>query len=226
LNLFTTLPQIARGEKFSRAIISSINNPGLEAIRKKYKADRTFQDGRKYLNATWYVRDNVARAMMLGLHESKAKTILDIGCGAGYFALACTYFGHRVIGFDLPEKEFYREMAELFSTERFEGILRPLEPFPLNTSISFDLITAYSVTFAKKFGSNGKADWSRAEWEFFLNDICRFLRPGGAIFLRLNVPNAFGLYDRKRFEHFHDLPKGLIGNIVNKREIFIVRSSA
>jgi hypothetical protein len=55
----------------------------------------------------------------------------------------------------------------------------PLPPL----GAQFDVITAYMICF-----NDHKTDhiWGPAEWDFFLNDLLRHLRPGGKIRLEFN----------------------------------------
>ena len=122
------------------------------------------------------------RVIELGLDKAARVSVLDLGCGAGYFLYCCKYLGHNVHGIDLPDYEFYRDMIALWN-------------------VSMTGFTAHQICFN---GHKTEGLWGVDEWDFFLNDLKEhFLNPGGVIALEFNEEPAIGFYTsevRKYFE--------------------------
>ena len=146
LNVIRSFALLPSAEPHVRAVLKSIDAAGLDDLRVKYAGDPDFRNGRKYLRSAWYLRENVVRALTLGLKDSSPLRVLDIGSGAGYFLLACRHFGHEGIGVDLPGKPFYADMFRLLGLHRVEAAVMPKQPLR-EVAGTFDLITAFAVTF-------------------------------------------------------------------------------
>jgi len=139
------------------------------------------EDTKKYLRASWYLREGLCRAKALGLHREGPLRILDLGSGAGYFLVAARSMGHEVHGFDRDGNELYNRISDAFGLPRFLGRIAAFES--LDVPLKFDLITAFSVTFDR---DAERHRWRRDEWQFLLQDLRRLLADHGRIFLRLN----------------------------------------
>jgi len=70
-------------------------------------------DSYTYFDKQLWLRPKMMRVIELGLNESVQASVLDLGCGAGYFLYCRKYLGHNVHGIDLPDYEFYRDMIAL-----------------------------------------------------------------------------------------------------------------
>lgn len=217
-NFAAALPNLIAGERHYARIVRALDRNAIRAIIRRFAAEPGFRDGRKYLRLRWYLRDSVARAVALGLHRHDSIRVLDLGSGAGYFLLACRHFGHEVMGFDKPANRFYEAMFRHFRLPRVEGQISPLQRIQ-GLDGQFDLITAFAVTFANT-GRNGKLDyWGKEEWSYFFADMRARLRPGGRLFLRLNIAHMRGLLDRGRFSYLHEPVAGFQVRIFNRREV-------
>ena len=140
------------------------------------------------------------RVIELGLDKSAQASVLDLGCGAGYFLYCCKYLGHSVHGIDLPDYEFYRDMIALWGVSRTGFRIEAYKNLPaLNKR--FDFVTAHQICFN---GHKTEGLWGVDEWDFFINDLEEhFLNPGGVIALEFNEEPSIGFYTsevRKYFE--------------------------
>jgi len=136
------------------------------------------------------LRTAVSRALRLGLADSRGLRILDVGCGAGFFIAVAKHFQHDCLGTDIPAERIAAPVAKTYDTclrafrcyeQRSVLTVQPYVPLPL--SESFDLITAGLICF-NEYPSG--ATWSRPEWEFFIADVTKHLRPGGRLYLEFN----------------------------------------
>ena len=225
LNVIRSFALLPSAEPHVRAVLKSIDAAGLDDLRVKYAGDPDFRNGRKYLRSAWYLRENVVRALTLGLKDSSPLRVLDIGSGAGYFLLACRHFGHEGIGVDLPGKPFYADMFRLLGLHRVEAAVMPKQPLR-EVAGTFDLITAFAVTFDRLRSGRDAPRWTAAEWDFFLDDMRRLLRPGGRLFLRLNLHDVRGLHDRQEYAVFYRPVPGFSVRVLNRREISFVRTDS
>jgi SAM-dependent methyltransferase len=136
----------------------------------------------KYADAVPWMKTNIERVQDLKLQRSPPQEILDLGCGGGFFLYICQQLGHRCLGLDIDGFPLYGELIELFQVERKIWEIKTSEPLP-DLGRKFDWITAFSTGFNRK---PDKSLWGPREWDFFLNDLKKHLRPGGKIFLALN----------------------------------------
>ena len=178
-----------------------------EAIRNRSLIDDPSAEGscivhtslRKYIDAQHWIENAVARAVAADLDSRAPLSVLDLGCGAGWFLLTARHFGHRAMGMDLGDNRMYNELIELLGLDRKVHCIDPFVSLP-DFGRSFDLITGYMVYFNFfDFGKGARA-WGPAEWRFFLDDVRRVLVPGGHLRLELNrggfylPPNERGVY--------------------------------
>ena len=156
-------------------------------------------DSYKYFDKQLWLRSKMMRAIELGLDKSSPLSVLDIGCGAGYFLYCCKYLGHDVHGMDLPHYEFYRDMIALFGVPRTGFRIEPYKRLPV-LGKRFDVVTAHQICFN---GHKTERLWGPEEWEFFLNDLQEnLLEPGGTIALEFNEEPEIGFYTNEVRRYF------------------------
>jgi len=134
------------------------------------------------------IRKFIETIQDLWLDRSPPLSILDLGCGAGYFAYLCKLFGHNAMGLDMDEEPLYRETLPLLDVRRVVSRIEAQVPLP-DLGQRFDLITASRVCFQYKRWPEkvNRQEWSCDDWKFFINDIrTRFLKPHGRLFLQFN----------------------------------------
>jgi SAM-dependent methyltransferase len=152
----------------------------------------------KYADVKRWLRLNIRRAQDLKLHRSPPQSVLDLGCGGGFFLFVAQELGHSALGLDIDVFPLFTELLDLFQVERRVWAIRRHEPLPA-LARKFDLITAFSIDFNRE--SKREWWWGPQEWAFFLDDLKRHLNPGGRIFLGLN-PRGDGEYYTPELREF------------------------
>lgn len=162
-------------------LFAKIDQAKLAGIQAQYAGSK--EHYAKYADVKRWLRLNIVRAQDLKLHRCAPKSVLDLGCGGGFFLFILQQLGHTCQGLDIDEFPLFTQLLELFGVDRRIWTIRPYEPLP-DFGRKFDLITAFSIDFNRE----SKRDWwwAPAEWAFFLDDLGRHLNPGGRIFLGLN----------------------------------------
>jgi SAM-dependent methyltransferase len=162
-------------------IYARINHPKLAAIQAEYAGSK--EHYAKYADVRRWLQLNIIRAQDLKLHRCPPKSVLDLGCGGGFFLYVCQHLGHSCLGLDIDVFPLFTQLLDLFGVERRVWAIQPFEPLP-DLGRKFDLITAFSIDFNRI----SKQDWwwGPEQWAFFLDDLGRYLNPGGRIFLALN----------------------------------------
>jgi SAM-dependent methyltransferase len=178
-------------------LLAAIDETQLAGIQARYGAST--EHYAKYAKVERWLRLNIRRAQDLKLHRSSPQSVLDLGCGGGFFLFVLQQLGHSCLGLDIDEYPLFTELLELLRVERRVWTIRPHEPLP-DLGRKFDLITAFSIDFNRE----SKRDWwwGPAEWGFFLDDLKRHLNPGGRIFLGLNPRNDGEYYSPELCEFF------------------------
>jgi SAM-dependent methyltransferase len=143
----------------------------------------------KYADVERWMRLNIERVQDLGLHRCPPQDILDLGCGGGFFLYICQQLGHRCLGLDLEWFPVFTDLLNLLGVERRTWEIKAFQPLP-DLGREFDWITAFSTGFNRV----KKKPWRVAEWEFFLDDLEKHLRPGGKMFFALNPEGKGGRY--------------------------------
>lgn len=194
-----------------RSILREIDTGAIDGLRTQVRSEyeRDPKGAAKYPDHAFWLRAAIVQAARVGLHTGHSRRVLDLGCGPGYFLAACRHFGHQALGTDIPEDLFsdterfvYKQMFLAHRCRKQSLLIRPYELLAIDGT--FDVISAFLVCF-----NNHKRqdEWSRAEWEFFLDDALSHLRPGGKLYMELNLNTA-----RYGTLRWYDLPtKALFG---------------
>ena len=163
-------------------VIETIDPAGFEQIRRRYTVADAGADWPKYLDLDRWIGVNIRRIRQLELDLSRPKSILDLGCGAGYFLYIAQLLGHSGVGLDMDRLPMFREITRLLGVRRVVQRIQAFRPLP-NFGQKFDVITAFMICF-----NNHKMPglWGVPEWEFFLVDLKKHIRPRGRIWLELN----------------------------------------
>lgn len=140
----------------------------------------------KYLTLVPWLQKRFRTAAKLGLINTSPAKILDIGCGPSHFGYICSFYGHEVVGVDMPGDEIFEALNEFFNTTRVEHRVEPMQSLP--SLGKFDLITAISAAFYHK---SDRTLFAREEWEYFLDDLDSHLSPNGRVYLKLNAKRKF-----------------------------------
>ena len=166
----------------TQRVIDTIDPVGFEQIRRRYAVADPGADWPKYLDLDRWIGVNIRRIRQLELDLARPKRILDLGCGAGYFLYIAQLLGHSGVGLDMDRLPMFREITRLLGVRRVVQRIQAFRPLP-NLGQKFDVITAFMICF-----NNHKMPglWGAPEWEFFLDDLGKYLRPRGRVWLELN----------------------------------------
>ena len=176
-------------------LMHSLDHDALKALLK-YKEDTGHPQYRKYFNAQYWLQQNVRRALYLGLNRRPPMDVLDIGAGFGYFPYVAKFYGHRVIGIDLPGDTLFNKAAEFLGIDRRDYTIKPKTKMPAyktdNKKVRFDFVTAFQVCF------NGHIEgeiWDAEEWDFFLEDLFKnHMKENGKVYLEMNWSQHIGAW--------------------------------
>jgi SAM-dependent methyltransferase len=163
-------------------IIETIDRPNFQQIRQRYAVEDPGEDWPKYLNLERWIDINIRRIREIELDLTRRKRILDLGCGAGYFLHIAQLLGHKGLGLDVDYVPMFAEITSLLGVRRVISRIEPFTPLP-DLGEEFDLITAFMICFNNHKQPNL---WDVPEWEFFLDDLAKYLTPRGRVWLELN----------------------------------------
>lgn len=163
-------------------VIQTIDAARFEEILRRYVVNDPGEDWPKYLDLNRWIYLNIRRIRRLELDLAPRQRILDLGCGAGYFAYIAQLLGHDVTGLDIGNVPMFTEITRLLGVPRVTWCIQAFAPLP-DFGKKFDLITAYMICFNEH---KQPGLWGVPEWEFFLDDLASHLAPGGRVWLELN----------------------------------------
>lgn len=179
-------------------VIQTIDREEFEQIRRQYAVDNPGDDWPKYLDLDRWIDINIRRVRRLELDLAPPKRILDLGCGAGYFAYIARLLGHNVLGLDVDEVRMFTDITDLLGVQRAIWRIQPFVAMP-DLRRKFDLITAFMICFN---GHKQAGLWGVAEWEFFLDDLAKHLARSGRVCLELNREYDGTCYTPELKEYF------------------------
>jgi SAM-dependent methyltransferase len=172
-----------------RPLLDKIDKERLREIQLSYGTST--ENYAKYAHVERWLKRHIKKIQDLRLHRSPPKEILDLGCGGGFFLFIAKQFGHSVTGLDIDEFPLFGELLDLFEVPRKVWTIKPFEPLP-DFERKFDWITAFSTRFNRD--REDRHVWGVKEWEFFLDDLARRLRPAGKVFLEINSGKTRSYY--------------------------------
>jgi SAM-dependent methyltransferase len=185
----------------ANAIIDTIDREKFEQIYERYAVDDPGEDWPKYLDLPRWIDINIRRIRDVELDIVTRKRILDLGCGAGYFAYIAQLLGHEVVGLDLDDLPMFAESTQMLGVRRVIWRVQPFVPLP-DLGDKFDVVTAFMICF----NNHKQPDlWGVPEWEFFLDDLSRHLTPRGRVWLELNREYDETFYTPQLREFFESL---------------------
>jgi SAM-dependent methyltransferase len=193
--------RLLRTNRFSldtKRVIETIDPSGFEHIRQRYAVANPGADWPKYLDLDRWIEINIRRIRELELDLSRSKRILDLGCGAGYFLYIAQLLGHSGLGLDMDRVAMFRDITRLLGVRRVVQRIEAFRPLP-DFGQKFDLITAFMICF-----NDHKMPglWKMPEWDFFLDDLAKHLKPRGRVWLELNQEYDGAFYTPELKEFF------------------------
>jgi len=219
------LMELFKTEFYYRKVIKNIDLKLLINLHNHLK-DKIKEDpecAAKYTDFSFWLRQNVIHVLKLRLDRKGPIKILDLGCGAGYFLSITKYFGHNSHGLDTSNKLLteiesvvFNGINKLLNNKVKRITISPFKKTPIESR--YDLITGFLVTFNNHKKNN---EWSKPEWEYFIEDIKDKLNDGGLIYMELNENRErYGkllYYDKDTFNYFKKSGK------VDKNQIIIMK---
>ena len=177
--------RLLRTNRFSldtRRVIETIDPARFEQIRGRYAVANPGADWPKYLDLDRWIEINIRRIREVELDLSRPKRILDLGCGAGYFLYIAQLLGHSGLGLDMDRVAMFRDITRLLGVRRVVQRIEAFRPLP-DFGQKFDLITAFMICFNEH---KMPGLWKVPEWDFFLDNLAKHLKPRGRVWLELN----------------------------------------
>jgi SAM-dependent methyltransferase len=167
-------------------ILETLDRTQFEKLRDQFPYRPGSPQINRFEDVVYWIEINVERAQDLWLDRVPPMRIVDIGSGAGYFLYVCKFFGHQVLGFDTDSEPLFGATTALLKVPRVIGRIERQTPLP-DLGGKFDLVTAHRICFHRIGRVRDGAEWSPADWEFFINDIrTRFLNGNGRLLLDFN----------------------------------------
>jgi SAM-dependent methyltransferase len=208
------IPNFLRARTLAAKADASIDQARFQEVIGRHASEG--YDSYKYFDKQLWLRSKMMRAIELGLDKSAYTSVLDLGCGAGYFLYCCKYLGHDVHGIDLPDYPFYRDMIALFGLSRTGFRIEAYKNLPA-INRRFDVITAHQICFN---GHKTESLWGIGEWDFFLGDLEEnYLIPGGIIALEFNEEPSIGFYTRELRTYFESRSARIFrGRVIMSRD--------
>lgn len=145
----------------------------------------------KYINPVTWFESKLTQALRLELNTRAPADILDLGTGPGHFPVVAQFYGHRVLGTDLPYRatgqlergHLYDAMADIYQFRRIPLKIEQFVPLP-QMERKFDLVTAFMAAFNV---DAERRPWTIEAWKFFLNDLqANVLTNKGEIYMSLD----------------------------------------
>ena len=183
-NLLFKIKTVLSVKNDLRKAINNIDKNEFEKIKQEYENYDPYPGYSKYLNMKPWMLDNVWRAHLLGLNNSKpSKNILDIGTGNGYFPHICRQYRHNVRSIDVDFNPIFNALIKLLKIPRLDYAVKAYENIP-KFDIKFDVVTGFHTYFN---GHRTDHVWTWKEWEFFMKDLKNNLcNPGAEVFFIIN----------------------------------------
>ncbi len=157
--------------KHGGALVSGLQQKHSEKMRQGWV---------KYIDPINWLESKLRLCWRVGLHESEPLSILDIGPGPGHFAFSARYYGHDVLGLELPEEVnngagetyLYDDLCRLYGVERVGYTIAVGQDLP-DLGKRFNLISGWMTAFNVHWCSNGTGTkafepWSPTDWEWFI----------------------------------------------------------
>jgi len=191
------IPNYLRARSLGARADASIDQSKFQAVIARHKSEG--YDSYKYFDKRMWLRSKMMRAIELGLDKADSGSVLDLGCGAGYFLYCCKFLGHQVHGIDQPGYDFYTDMFACLGLSRTNERIEAYKPLsPLRTR--FDIVTAHQICFN---GHRTNSLWGVSEWQFLLDDLeANVLNDGGIVALEFNEEPSIGFYTNELRDFF------------------------
>jgi hypothetical protein len=182
-----------RGAAFFEYLLNEVDAEQFGRIQQLFLADAGRAENSnmlKYIDPVTWFESKLSIARWLALDRQAPLRILDLGTGPGHFPVVARFYGHTVVGTDLPSRSsgvgktghLYDALCDLYCVTRISHTIRPFEPLG-DLDGRYDMVTAFLAAFNV---DQDKRPWSEAHWRFFLTDLAEnVLTNRGVLFMRL-----------------------------------------
>lgn len=145
----------------------------------------------KYIDPVWWFDSKIQAALRMGLDRRQPTEILDIGTGPAHFPVVAEFYGHHVIGTDLPYRttgrlergHLYDALSAIFGVQRVPLKVEQFVSLPAFDR-RFGLVTAFLAAFNI---DKNREPWTIDAWNFFLADLRdNVLLDGGDVYMILS----------------------------------------
>lgn len=145
----------------------------------------------KYIDPSIWFESKIDQALRLGLDKREPMDILDIGTGPAHFPVVAEFYGHHVVGTDLPYRttgklergHIYDALADIYRVKRIPLKIEAFTPLP-PMDRRYGLVTAFLAAFNV---DAERKPWSIDAWTYFLSDVRdNVLTDGGEIYMSLD----------------------------------------
>ena len=139
-----------------------------------------------------WIREKLAVAYWLGLHQCSKKRVIDLGTGAGWFVYICKKFGHESYGTDILHRPEYEAGYRFLNINIIGKLSYPMEKICLEGQFDY-------ITTMRSFIGQRPRSWTKDEWKFFFEDMQDYLKENGALYIACNCGT-------KLDTHYKNLP--------------------
>jgi hypothetical protein len=179
--------------RFYRHLLQRVDAEAFGRMQEFQLADgkvRLDSDIVKYIDPTMWFESKLLSAWQIGLDKRNPINILDIGTGPAHFPVVAEFYGHSVLGTDLPYRatgklargHLYDALADIYEVRRVPLAIAQFVPFPAMEE-RYDLVTAFLAAFNL---DSERKPWTIEAWNFFLRDLRQnVLTANGEVFMSL-----------------------------------------
>ena len=183
---------------FFQNLCDTVDHDRFRALQREFVRKDRYEQGKdsnyvqfvKYIDPIVWFDSKLNAALRLRLDVDTRLSILDIGTGPGHFPKVAAFFGHEVLGTELPRvlegssmaTEMYLALCDLYEVKRIPLAITEFAPLP-DFGTRFDIVTAFLNAFSV---SANKQPWDISAWDHFLVDLdANVLNPRGRLFMSL-----------------------------------------
>ena len=184
----------AEYSRFFEYLLSNIDAAKYQSIQERFLDPSVVDpnsDVVKYLDPVIWFQSKVRLCLTLGLDKTPPQRILDLGTGPGHFPFVARFYGHEVVGTDLPARtggiddgrgHLYDALCDLYQVRRIPHRIYAMTPLG-DLGGRYDTVTAFLAAF--NVDDKGRP-WTVDQWRYFLNDLqTNVLAEHGTLFMTL-----------------------------------------
>lgn len=180
----------ARFFRHLKELVDSDRFGEMQAFQLDDSRLRLDSDMVKYIDPTVWFESKLVLAQICGIDKRAPIDILDIGTGPGHWPVVAEFYGHRVLGSDIPQRasgmlekgHLYDVLGDIYKIRRIPLRIDQFTPLP-PLERRFDLVTAFLAAFNV---DPDKKPWGIEAWNFFMKDLREnVLAEGGEVFMTL-----------------------------------------